>query len=152
MSDGDIAYSTRQRLDGLISSLGVTSFGDFLPYDPRVAGDGASSWSGSGRWLRFGNLVWFTAVIRFTSAGTGSNNLTITAPTLIDRGNRQVVAADIEGLSPTSPAAHALSFSATEGGAGNTWDRIKNANGNVTAANLISGVIVTVTGVYRAAP
>jgi len=148
----DIEYSTRGRLDGLIGSLGVVSFGDFLPYDPHVAGDGASAWTGSGRWLRFGNLVWFTAVIRWSSAGTGSANLTLTAPTDIDRGNRQVVAADIEGLSPTSPAAHALSFSATEGGAGNVWDRIKNANGNVTATNLISGVILTVTGIYRAAP
>lgn len=135
-------------LDRQITELTSQSF---TSYTPNITGDGASAWSSSGRWLRIGGLIWMNAVIRWSTTGTGTNNLTVTAPTNIDRTERQAISGDAEGLSPTHPACHALSFTVAEGGSiGPVFDRIKvDVVGNLTATQITAALVITLTGFYR---
>ncbi|MEU6858822.1 hypothetical protein AB0B28_08115 [Glycomyces sp. NPDC046736] len=126
-------------------------------YTPTVAGQGSATFSTlTGRWKRIAPLtVCFIVYLVVSSAGSGSANFTVTAPTAINRATRQVVEMAVEGASGGSGgnrAGQAVSFT---GGSGAVWDRLRMDNGttpnlnNMTGTMLASGMFLTVQGSYQ---
>lgn len=120
-------------------------------YTPTVTGGGAATFtSRTGYWQRIGKIVQFVAFIDVNAAGSGAGNVTITAPTSIDRTTRQTVFAHCDNITPAQEGSCAVV--AFVGGSGSTFDRLRaRDNSNVTGADLLAGALITVQGWYREA-
>ncbi|WP_431976185.1 hypothetical protein [Micromonospora haikouensis] len=127
-------------------------------YTPAFSGHGSASFSTlTGRWKRISyKTVHFIAYWVVSTAGTGTGNVTITAPTSIDRTVRQSVMGNLEGAaSPSLRHVAAVSFT---GGTGAVFDRLRfdsggstNSLSNLTGADLASGMLGVIQGIYMEA-
>src|SRR5882757_3040502 len=71
----------------------------FQTYTPTVAGGGTVTWtSRTGWYFKLGKIVFFTAYLVVNAAGSGAVNVTVTAPSSIDRSTRQYAGMGTEGL------------------------------------------------------
>lgn len=130
----------------------------YTTYTPTFTNIGAATFSTRTGWWRYVDYktVFFTAYFVVSTAGTGSNNVSITAPTSIDRTTRQFIPVDLEvGGAPVGKNAHLCAFT---GGAGAVFDRIRwegtgttNGLSTMTGSDLSSGMIATAQGIYREA-
>jgi hypothetical protein len=126
-------------------------------YQPTVSGGGSATFSvRDGRWKRLAPLtVHFIVDILVSTAGSGTSNVQVTAPTGINRATRQTALVAVEGAAGGgggNRAGYAVSFT---GGSGSTWDRIRIPDGvdshldNLTGAMLASGMQITIQGTYQ---
>ncbi|MEU0398345.1 hypothetical protein ABZ208_37505 [Streptomyces sp. NPDC006208] len=136
---------------GNVAAIATYAGNAFTTYTPTVTGGGAVTWTTrTGWWQRVGKMIFFNAYLVVNVAGSGALNVAITAPTNIDRTIRQTVFVSGEGL--TAGNSGSLALTAFTGGAGATFDRLRNSAGtNITGAALAAGADITVTGWYREA-
>jgi hypothetical protein len=118
-------------------------------YTPTVANGGTVTWTTrTGTYWKVGKIVFLTIYLSVNAAGSGVSNLTITAPSNIDRTHRQMLATNLEG-STTPGAASLMAFT---GGSGAVFDRIRTYDGgSMTGADLAAGALITAQGWYREA-
>lgn len=124
---------------------------EFNTYTPTIGGDGTATYSNrTGWWQRIGGMIFFSAYAVASGAGSGASNVTITAPTDIDRTTRQRVGATLEAMTAgNSGSCSAVAFTT---GSGATFDRIRNSTGgNITGADITATSIIAVEGWYREA-
>lgn len=130
----------------------------YQTYTPVFTGHGSATFSTlTGRWKRISyKTVHFIAYWVVSTAGSGTQNVTITAPTAIDRVVRQSVMGHIEGAA-TPSLRHVAAVSFT-GGSGAVFDRIRfdsggstNGLNNLTGADLASGMLGVIQGIYMEA-
>lgn len=128
-------------------------------YTPAVTGQGSASFSTrTGRWKRIAPItVAFIVYIVVSSNGSGTNDFQVDAPTDIHRSTRQTALVQISSASG-SPSTRMGALSSFTGGSGPTWDRIYWQDGtstggltNLQGQDLVSGMIITLQGVYREA-
>lgn len=127
-------------------------------YTPTVAGGGSATFtSRTGWYTRLGKLVHFTAEFVVNAAGSGTSPVTITAPTDVYRGTRQVIPCHTQSTTTSGAVmnGHAV---ALETGSGTVIDRISVSNDGssnrdnvLNGSNLLAGARVTVSGFYREA-
>jgi hypothetical protein len=84
------------------------------------------------------------------AAGSGSSNVTITAPTTIDRTLRQTLPMNLEGsASIINGSATLMAFL---GGTGAVFDRVRAYDGtSLLGSDLTASMLLTVQGWYREA-
>lgn len=128
-------------------------------YTPAIMGHGGgASFDRVSRWYRIYNktVFWYVQV-SVNSAGSGTDNLAITAPTNIDRTVRQIINGQVEysggdSISPKLRNAYLQSFT---GGESSVWDRIRFDNGeavlNMQGHDLRAGTLMNFSGIYREA-
>jgi hypothetical protein len=131
-------------------------------YVPTVANGGTVTWTTRTGWYyTFGaaHMVFFACYLVVNVAGSGTTQITVTAPTNIDRTTRQVIGGHMEipsgsvntNLGPMS----AVAFAAGEGGTGAIIDRLRGETAagslNIRGVDLVAAAIITLTGCYRAA-
>jgi hypothetical protein len=119
-------------------------------YTPTVAGGGAATFSTrTGVYWKVGKMVFVSIYIVVGVAGSGVGNVTITAPSNIDRTLRQMVPVNIEGSATTNGAATLMAFTS---GSTNIFDRIRVYDGgSTTGGDLTAGALITAQGWYREA-
>jgi hypothetical protein len=132
----------------------ITEYADnaFTTYTPTVNGGGAATFTTRTGWYqRLGKMIFFNATVIVGVAGSGAGLVQITAPTAISRVTRQTVLVNGQGL--TAGNNGSCSLLAFSGGAGATFDRLRNSNGtaDVVGADLLAGATLTVCGWYREA-
>jgi hypothetical protein len=136
-------------VDGVATSYATNAF---VTYTPTLSGAGSATYSTRTGWYqRIGKMIFFTAYFLLSAAGTGGTNLSLTAPTNIDRTTRQIVTGHIDGTSTgANGTVSAVSF---DSGSGNTFDRIRAATGaNLTGSSLGSiSSTLCISGWYREA-
>lgn len=152
-----ITAGTESTPDGFVSLNGAImdgnsqflSYASAQSYTPNIGGDGAATYSNlTGWWYRIGPMIFFSAYAVATGAGTGGSNVTITAPTNIDRTTRQRVGASLEAMTAgNSGSGSAVAFTT---GSGNVFDRIRNSTGgNIIGTDITATSIIAVEGWYR---
>lgn len=121
-------------------------------YTPGVTGGGAATFGTRDGWYyRLGGVVFFTAYISVSVAGTGTANVLVTLPTTPYRGSanrRQVIPGGVRdgGVAVPGP----LSCLIFAGGTGAVIDRIQNSAGaDVIGSMLTAGSIWSIQGYYR---
>jgi hypothetical protein len=126
----------------------IQTYADATVYTPAMGNKGTATFStATGWWYRIGPMILFTAYFVCNGAGSGATAISITAPTDIDRTTRQRVGAHISGVGgPGAGEYTALCFT---GGSGAVIDRITRGGTDLTGANILSGAIITVDGMYR---
>lgn len=119
----------------------------FDTYAPVVTGGGTATFTNLDGWYqRVGKMVLFNAYIVVNAAGSGATAVSVTAPSAIDRSNRQAIICHVDGAAVNG------TFTALclTGGSGATIDRLRSStNANLTGANLSAGAIITIQGWYR---
>lgn len=124
----------------------------FTTYTPVVTGAGTATFSTLDGWYqRVGKMVFFTIYAVLNNVGSGVATVSVTAPTSLYRGTRQVVVGHIDGMaSGINGSAELIVIAA---GSGSTFDRIRVPAGtNVTGGQLdTTGGTLTFTGWYREA-
>lgn len=138
-------------LNGIIvdANSRIISYGSPEEYTPELTNDGTATYSARRGWFyRIGPMVFFNAYFVVSAAGSGASNLGLTAPTNIDRTNRQYVGCHGEGLTAgNNGSIEAVAFTS---GAGDTFDRVRNSTGaNITGADLAATGILSFEGWYR---
>ncbi len=143
--------------DGFISLNGIIidalsriiSYGEPEEYTPELGNDGSATYTARRGWFyRIGPMVYMNAYFVLGNAGSGASNLTLTAPTAIDRTNRQFVPCHAEQMSAgNSGTITAVAFTS---GSGDVFDRVRNSTGsNITGADLPATAILSFEGWYR---
>ena len=143
--------------DGYVSSNGIivdaanriVSYGEPETYTPELVNDGAATYSTRRGWFyRIGPMVFFNAYFVASAAGTGGSNLGLTAPTNIDRTNRQYVGCHAEAMTAgNSGSIEAVAFTS---GSGDTFDRVRNSTGaNMVGTDITATSILAFEGWYR---
>lgn len=120
----------------------------FNTYNPTVSNGGTVTWTTkTGLWTRIGRMIHVVIYLDVNAAGSGASNVTITAPTDVDRTTRQTLFAQCDNITPAQEGSCALlSFT---GGSGATFDRLRGRdNSNVTGADLLAGALITIEGFY----
>ncbi|MEV3996757.1 hypothetical protein AB0K62_13905 [Streptomyces halstedii] len=130
----------------------------FTTYTPVVAGGGLATFSTRTGWYyKLGKMVYFCADVVVSAAGSGNATVTITAPSSIYRGTRQVLPVHGRGVYLFGLAAngHAYTY---ETGAGAVIDQITMSNDNannrdgiVNGTALVADARITIQGWYREA-
>ena len=130
----------------------------FTAYTPTVAGGGTATFtSRTGWYYKLGKLVYFNAQFIVNAAGSGGAAVTITAPSSIYRGTRQVFPAHGQGTTVSGSVmnGHAVSL---ETGSGAVIDRISLSNNTATnrdnillGSELPANAQVSISGYYREA-
>jgi hypothetical protein len=143
--------------DGFVSINGVTfdaanritSYGEPEEYTPTLVNDGAATYSARRGWFyRIGPMVYMNAYFVASGAGSGASNLGLTAPTNIDRTNRQYVGCHAEAnTAGNNGSITAVAFTT---GSGDTFDRVRNSTGvNLVGTDITAGSILAFEGWYR---
>lgn len=155
-----INFNSAATLDassGMFSSYG---FDIFNTYSPTVTNGGSATFSTrTGWWMRVGKMVYVCIYLVVNAAGSGTNIVTVTAPTAVDRTTRQALTVHSESNGAGGNATSAIRGGECvffTGGSGATADRIRIDNGagvegNIQGVDLLSGGIVTIQGWYREA-
>lgn len=130
-------------------------------YTPTVAGGGSVTWTTRTGWyykIGTSHIVFFNIYLVANAQGTGSSNVTVTAPTNIDRTTRQVVectARDWQGGAGVTSFGVVRSLTT---GSGAVWDEIDLVNPQATfshtgqiGSDISAGGILSVQGFYREA-
>jgi hypothetical protein len=120
-------------------------------YTPTVAGGGSATFTTrAGAWYRLGKIIFLNIYIQVNAAGSGSSNVTITAPTTIDRTLRQTLPMNLEGsASIINGSATLMAFL---GGTGAVFDRVRAYDGtSLLGSDLTASMLLTVQGWYREA-
>lgn len=138
-------------------SLAVTST-TFTTYTPTVVGGGSATYTTRTGWYyKLGKMVYFNAEFVVGTAGSGTTNVTITAPSSIHRGGRQVFPVHARGayLFGLAGNGHAYTY---ETGSGAVIDQItvsndngQNRDGILNGVALVADARVTIQGWYREA-
>lgn len=126
-------------------------------YTPAISGHGSATFSTlTGRWRRTGVLtVHMIAYVVVATAGSGTSNVMIGAPTDINRATRQTITAAAEGMAGGGGGnrdGYAVSLTS---GAGAMWDRIRLPDGqdshldNLQGQHLNAGMILVLQGTYQ---
>jgi hypothetical protein len=127
----------------------IVSYGEPEEYTPELGNDGSATYTARRGWFyRIGPMVYMNAYFVLGNAGSGASNLTLTAPTAIDRTNRQFVPCHAEQMSAgNSGTITAVAFTS---GSGDVFDRVRNSTGsNITGADLPATAILSFEGWYR---
>lgn len=166
--DGATGPSSAVQVKGtqvLLRSADVTVQGplsvtetNFSTYTPVVAGGGSATFSTRTGWYyKLGKMVHFCADVVVNAAGSGTTTVTITAPSSIYRGTRQVLPVHGRGVYLFGLAAngHAYTY---ETGTGAVIDQITMSNDNannrdgiVNGTALVADARITIQGWYREA-
>lgn len=138
-------------------SLAVAST-TFTTYTPTVAGGGSATYTTRTGWYyKLGKMVYFNAEFVVGAAGSGTTNVTVTAPSSIYRGGRQVIPVHARGayLFGLAGNGHAYTY---ETGSGAVIDQItvsndnaQNRDGILQGVSLVADARVTIQGWYREA-
>jgi hypothetical protein len=126
-------------------------------YTPVVGGGGTATFTTqAGWWIRIGKMIFFNAYIIIGTGGSGSSNVTVTAPTAIHRVNRQIVPFHAGGVGGGS-GLKTGALIGLQAGSGNVFDRIDMTLNTVVdmttmvGSNLTAGGFLTFQGWYREA-
>lgn len=136
--------------------VGVT---DYTTYTPTWAGLGGATMStNTGWWYAQGDEVFFNIYAVFSGAGSGATTVTVTAPTTIYRGTRQVIQLTTSNVIVASGAIGNGTALTLTTGAGAVIDRLTTSTGGatnsdktVTGVDVLNGAIITIQGKYRKA-
>lgn len=125
----------------------------FTLYTPTVNGAGTATFTQRTGWYqRIGKMIFFNAFVVLNAAGSGASNVTISAPTSINRTTRQVVVGHIDNTSAVNGSAELIAFIS---GSGTTFDRIRSSTGvNITGVDLDNtggSTTLSFSGWYREA-
>lgn len=139
------------------NELGITGT-TFTSYTPTVTGGGSATYTTRTGWYyKLGKMVYFNAEFVVGTAGSGTTNVTITAPSSIYRGGRQVIPVHARGayLFGLAGNGHAYTY---ETGSGAVIDQItvsndnaQNRDGILQGVSLVADARVTIQGWYREA-
>ncbi|MFJ8719759.1 hypothetical protein ACIRD9_42610 [Streptomyces violaceus] len=138
-------------LNGIIvdANSRIISYGEPEEYTPELGNDGTAAYSTRRGWFyRIGPMVYMNAYFVLSGAGSGASNLTLIAPTGIDRTNRQYVGCHAEAMTAgNSGSLTAVGFTS---GSGDVFDRVRSSTGaNITGADLTATAILAFEGWYR---
>lgn len=139
------------RAEGVLVGAADT---EWTSYTPAVTGGGSVAFStADGWWKRMsGSLVYAEAYLVVGTAGTGASAVTVSLPSTPYRGSssrRQVIPGHAGALTSSSGPCAGLVLA---GGSGARVDQIQTVAGSpVSGAQLASGAIVTLNGLYREA-
>lgn len=144
---------TNSVLQAAIDSTGVfRTYGTNSPttYTPTIANGGTATFSTRTGWYwRVGKMIFFTAYFIVGTAGSGVSNVTMTAPTNVDRTTRQMIPCNADGVATINGTYMVMAF---VGGSGAVLDRFRTYDGgSLTGGDLTAGAIFTTTGWYREA-
>ena len=130
----------------------------FSTYTPTITGGGTATFTSRTGWsYKLGDMRYFTAEFVVGTAGSGASAVTITAPSSIYRGTRQVIPCHTQSTTTSGAVmnGHAVALAT---GTGAVIDRISVSNDGATnrdnilnGTNLLAGAQVTVSGWYREA-
>lgn len=125
-------------------------------YTPVVGNQGTATWTTRTGWYyKIGttNIVFMNAYLQVNAGGSGGTDLTITAPTNIDRTTRQLVSFEyVDGTNIR--IGNVVAFT---GGSGAVFDKVRVTNAGTVGGSTMSGAglaanaILTCQGFYRAA-
>lgn len=140
-------------------ALNDATQGPITTYTPAVANDGTATYTTRTGWYyKFGagHLVYMNAYLVINAAGSGVTDITVTAPTNIERTTRQVVPCDLQ-----DGTSYRVGFArANTSGSGAVFDKVDLVNKNVatvgtdnhstiTGSGLAAGSILAFAGFYR---
>jgi hypothetical protein len=141
------------------SALNDATLSAISSYTPTVANGGTVTWTTRTGWYyRIGtsHLVYFNAYLVVNAAGSGSSQVTITAPSNIDRTTQQVVPANGTVLMGVGAVLGVVRANTT--GSGAVFDAIvfgcptaNLAHSAVIGSDLQAGGTITMAGWYREA-
>jgi hypothetical protein len=120
----------------------------FTFFTPTVTGGGTATFTTlTGLWERVGKMIFVNIYIVVNAAGSGATAISVAAPTVVARSQRQVMHAHGGGLGgPGAGEYTALCFTT---GAGAVIDRITRGGVDLTGANLSAGATIAIEGWYR---
>lgn len=127
----------------------IISYGEPETYVPVLGNDGAATYSVRRGWFyRIGPMIFMNAYFVASGAGSGAANLSLTAPTNIDRTNRQYVGMSAEAnTAGNNGSVTAVAFTS---GSGTVFDRVRNSTGaNLVGTDITAGSILAFQGWYR---
>lgn len=127
----------------------IVSYGEPEDYTPVLGNDGVATYSVRRGWFyRIGPMVFMNAYFVASGAGSGAANLSLTAPTNIDRTNRQYVGMSAEAnTAGNNGSVTAVAFTS---GSGTVFDRVRNSTGaNLIGTDITAGSILSFEGWYR---
>lgn len=148
--DGSLTVDGTATVGGNLSAANIALTGQtWETYTPTVIGGGAATFSTqTGYYYVIGDMVMLTIYLVIGTAGTGSSNVQVNAPTSIDRSTRQVMGLSSESMGVNGHG-HVVSFT---GSSGATFDRMRTYDGqNFIGSDLFSGGLITIQGWYRKA-
>ncbi|MFF1916221.1 hypothetical protein ACFVYE_32460 [Streptomyces sp. NPDC058239] len=151
--------SLRVRPTGVTVEGGLTVTGTtFTAYTPTVSNGGSATYSSRTGWYyKLGKMVYFTAEFVASADGSGTTAITVTAPSSIYRGTRQLFTCHAQGIYVSGLVANGNAV-ALDTGSGNVIDRISVSNNGtanrdniLNGSQLLNGATVTIQGCYREA-
>lgn len=137
-------------MDITSARLVASTLGDKKSWVPAFGSAGTIAYSNQAGWyFELGPIVFFSAYLVVTSAGTGSSGITMNAPTNIDRSTRQVVSGLALG---TSSRNGSWMIQSNTTGSGSTFDRINGSSGTqIIGSDIDSTAIIAIEGFYLSA-
>lgn len=138
------------------SALNDATLSAITSYTPAVANGGTVTWTTRTGWyykIGTSHLVYMNAYLVVNAAGSGSTDLTITAPSNIDRTTRQIVPCFYQDGTNLRVGC----FRANTSGSTNVFDKIDLTNSGSVGASELSGAglnagsIIAAQGFYREA-
>lgn len=123
----------------------------FTSYTPSLNNAGTATFSTADGWYqRIGKMIFFSAYLVASAAGSGGSNVTLNAPTSIDRTTRWTVLTNCEGnTAGNNGSCTSLAFTS---GSGTAFDRLRNSTGtNIIGTDITASTIITASGWYREA-
>lgn len=133
--------------------------GPITAYTPVVTNGGSATFTTlTGLFVAMGGATWVNIDLVIGTAGTGTGLVTITMPTVVDRGQRQALTLHAESIGAGGNASSHIAggeavFFPTS--TGSTTDRLRIDEGgttsrenNITGVDLLAGGRITIQGVY----
>lgn len=128
-------------------------------FTPTVTGGGSATFATrTGQYLRFGPLTFVMIYLVVGAAGSGTDAVSVTMPTAVDRSMRQLIPIHTESIGGGGNASSHIGGGEVVffvGGSGGASDRIRIDEGgtlgrenNITGVDLLSGGLMTIQGWY----
>ena len=130
----------------------------FSAYTPTWTNLGTATQSVNTGWYqKVGKMVFFTAYSTFNGAGSGAGDVTVTAPSSIDRTTRQIISLNYSNVFGAGNVGNGNAVSFT-GGTGAVIDKLRasdqgaaNSDATITGVDITASSIITISGWYREA-
>jgi hypothetical protein len=136
------------------AALNDVTLGNFSSYTPVMGNDGTATYTTRTGWyckIGGSNIVFFNAYFALNAAGSGATDLTVTAPSNIDRTTRQLCSCTyVDGAN--NRVGYVEAFTS---GSGAVFDKVRVTNAGTSGASTMSGAglaagsTLTVQGFYR---
>lgn len=141
----------------VLTAAGLTdvTLGDIQTYTPVLANGGTVTYTTRTGWyFKFGtHIVFMSAYFVINAGGSGATDITVTAPTNIDRTTRQMVYCEyVDGANNRLG-----SLTAFTSGSGSVFDKVRVTNAGtfgastMSGAGLAAGATLAASGFYRSA-